>query len=150
LEILPQYEVYDLETCWSILSDHGDADPTNNTISRNGASSGTTVTNIFTRDTLYYTLGMPHRYLEIYGDPQAVQTNCPIESLYGEHSPEVKLFKTFRDSFLSTFPAGKEFVRLYYKWSPVMVDRIVTDEAWRTYMKFLADGIMPLVKIIVE
>jgi hypothetical protein len=154
MEILPQYEVYDLETCWSILSDHGDADPTNNTISRNGSTSGTTVTNIFTADTLYYTLGMPHTYLEIYGDPQVVpfpqDTDCPIESLYGRHSPEVQLFKTFRDSFLSTFPAGKEFVELYYTWGPVMVDTMSADEGLRTYLKLLTDGIVPLVKIIVE
>ena len=154
MEILPQYAVYDLETCWSILSDHGDTDPTNNTISRNGSTSGTTVTNIFTADTLYYTLGMPHTYLEIYGDPQVVpfpqDTDCPIESLYGRHSPEVQLFKTFRDSFLSTFPAGKEFVELYYTWGPVMVDTMSADEGLRTYLKLLTDGIVPLVKIIVE
>ena len=129
LEILPRYEVYDLDTCWSILSDHGEADPTNNTISRNGTSSGTTVTNIFTADTVYYTLGMPHKYLELYGDPQVVpfpeETDCPIESLYGQHSPEVQLFKTFRDSFLSTFPAGKEFIKLYYTWGPFMVDTMI-------------------------
>jgi hypothetical protein len=153
-EILPQYDVYDLEACWSILSDHGDADPTNNTISRNGTTSGTTVTNIFTADTLYYTLGMPHNYLEIYGEPQVVafplETSCPIESLYGEHSPEVQLFTTFRDTFLSTFPAGKEFIQLYYQWSPVMVNAMSTDQAWGRHMKFLIDGIVPLVKIIVE
>ena len=154
MEILPQYENYDSDTCFTILSDHGDGEATNNTISRNGVNTATTVTNIFTADKLYYTLGIPHNYLEIYGEPQVVafplETSCPIESLYGEHSPEVQLFTTFRDTFLSTFPAGKEFIQLYYQWSPVMVNAMSTDQAWGRHMKFLIDGIVPLVKIIVE
>ena len=154
MEILPQYDNYDSDTCFTILSDHGDEDATNNTISRNGVNTATTVTNIFTADTVYYTLGIPHKYLEIYGDPQVVPfpeaADCPIESLYGQHSPEVQLFKNFRDSFLRTFPAGKEFIELYYRWGPVMVDTMSADEALRTYMKFLTDALLPLVKIIVE
>jgi len=72
MEILPQQEIYDLDTCFTILSDHGDADPNNNTISRDGPNTGTTITNVFMTDKLYYTQGMPHRYLEIYGEPVAI------------------------------------------------------------------------------
>ena len=73
--ILPQQEIYDLDTCFAILSDHGDGDPTNNTISRNGINTGTTITNVFTADKVYYTQGMPHKYLEIYGDPVLIDLN---------------------------------------------------------------------------
>jgi hypothetical protein len=69
LEILPQFETYDLETCFAILSDHGDGEANNNTISRNGTSTGTTVTNVFTYDKVYYTLGRPHEYLDVYPGP---------------------------------------------------------------------------------
>jgi len=72
MEILPQQETYDLDTCFEILSDHGDGDPTNNTISRDGTNTGTTVTNVFTTDKVYYTQGMPHEYLEIYGEPVVI------------------------------------------------------------------------------
>ena len=69
LEILPQFETYDLETCLTILSDHGDGEANNNTISRDGGFTITTVLNIFTYDKVYYTLGIPHEYLETYPGP---------------------------------------------------------------------------------
>ncbi|MBW1824425.1 MAG: thrombospondin type 3 repeat-containing protein, partial [Deltaproteobacteria bacterium] len=62
-------DTYDLEACWAILSDHGDGEPNNNTISRNGSSTGTTLTNIFTYDKVFYTMGMPHEYLDTYSNP---------------------------------------------------------------------------------
>lgn len=70
MEILPEYETYDLNTCWNILTDHGDGEPNDNTISRNGTYAGTILTNIFSADEVYYTLGMPDRYLEVYKTPQ--------------------------------------------------------------------------------
>lgn len=72
MELLPTFDTYDLDTCWSILSDHGDEEANNNTISRNGPSTITTLTNIFTEEGSYYTLGVPHLYLEQYGEPQYV------------------------------------------------------------------------------
>lgn len=75
MELLPAYDTYDLDTCWSILSDHGETEPNNNTISRDGTSTGTTITNIFTADGMYYTSGMPHRYLETFGSPRYVDFN---------------------------------------------------------------------------
>jgi hypothetical protein len=69
LEILPQFETYDLETCFAILSDHGNGEANNNTISRDGFNTGTTVTNVFTYDKVFYTLGRPHEYLAAYPGP---------------------------------------------------------------------------------
>jgi hypothetical protein len=66
MELLNQAETYDLETCWSILTDHGDGPPNNNTISRKGSSTWTTMSNIFTTDMFYYTLGIPSSYFEVY------------------------------------------------------------------------------------
>lgn len=154
MEILPQYERYDIDTCFAILSDHGDGEPTNNTISRNGVNTATTVTNIFTADKVYYTLGIPHNYLALYGNPQVeafpVETDCLIESLYGQHSPEVQLFTAFRDTFLTGFPAGRELIQFYYQWSPLVVNTMNTDQAWGKHMKLLTDSILPLVEMIVE
>jgi hypothetical protein len=65
MELLNQAETYDLETCWSILTDHGDGEPNNNTISRKG-TSWTTMSNIFTPDMFYYSLGIPSKYFEVY------------------------------------------------------------------------------------
>jgi hypothetical protein len=80
MEIMPQQEIYDLDTCFKILSDHGDGEPNNNTISRDGSNTGTTVTNVFTTDKLYYTQGMPHQYLEIYGEPVIIDLSPIIDT----------------------------------------------------------------------
>ena len=70
--LMEQTETFDLNACWSILSDTNGGEPTSNTISRKGSwvSGGPVFGHIFTADGIYYTLGMPHAYLEEYGEPQ--------------------------------------------------------------------------------
>lgn len=72
MEILPGFEKYDIETCWKILTDSSNGEPTNDTICRRGDSTITTMANIFTDATAYYTIGPPCEYLSIYDDPMAV------------------------------------------------------------------------------
>jgi len=151
LEILPSYDTYDLETCWTILSDHGDGEPDNNTISRGGSSTGTVLTNIFTADKVYYTLGMPHEYLDIYGEPVVIDFKqeaepCPMEELYGEHSTKTELLRCYRDNVLSKTPEGQEIIRLYYEWSPVILKAMEGDKPFREEVKGLIDGFMPLIR----
>lgn len=62
---------YDIDTCWNILRDHANSDPNNN-ISRKGPSSQTVISNIFTADNVFYTLGVPHEYYDAYGTTQHV------------------------------------------------------------------------------
>ncbi|MCX5899937.1 MAG: C45 family autoproteolytic acyltransferase/hydrolase, partial [Proteobacteria bacterium] len=79
MEIIPKFEVYNLDTCWKILSDHGDGEPNNNTISRYGGNSSMTVySNVFTADTTYYTVGVPSQYLELYEAPQQISNAKPV------------------------------------------------------------------------
>ena len=47
---------------------------------------------------------------------------CPAVLLFGEDSDEVKLLRAFRDNILSQTIEGKELIRLYYQWSPALVD----------------------------
>lgn len=72
MELLPGFETYDLETCWKILSDTSGGDPGDNTIYRRGESTITTLANVFTDTTAYYTIGPPCEYLLLYGAPVAV------------------------------------------------------------------------------
>jgi hypothetical protein len=71
-ELLPAFEKYDIETCWKILTDSSNGEPTNDTICRRGDSTITTLANIFTDTTAYYTIGPPCEYLSIYDTPIAV------------------------------------------------------------------------------
>jgi hypothetical protein len=72
MDLLSQYEKFDLATCWSILTDHGDGEPNDTTICRKGNPYVTVISNIFTENTSYYTLGPPNEYLSMYGKPEAI------------------------------------------------------------------------------
>ena len=56
---------------------------------------------------------------------------CPAVQLYGEGSQEVMLLRDFRDRVLSTSPAGRELIRLYYALSPTIVKAMELDEGFK-------------------
>jgi hypothetical protein len=67
---------------------------------------------------------------------------CVSESLYGEHSEQTELLRQFRDTVLSTTPEGQELIRLYYEWSPVIVEMIEEDEEFKQEVKEMIDGVL--------
>jgi len=155
MELLPTLETYDADSCWTILTDHGDGEPDNNTISRDGSSTGTTVSHVFTADTMYYTLGRPHTYLELYNDPMAIDfpktsTTCSVEELYGGYAKETLQLRNFRDSVLSKIPEGKRLIKLYYEWSPTLVEAMQEDEEFKGEVKKIIDGILPSIRMLGE
>jgi len=157
MEILPELETYDADSCWTILTDHGDGDPNNNTICRDGDTTGTTVSHVFTADKMYYTLGRPDKYLEIYDNPIVIEFSqapttttttsvCPTETIYGEYSAETELLRYFRDNVLSQTPEGQEIIRLYYQWSPAIVKAMEEDEEFKEQMKEMVGGVLELIR----
>jgi len=157
MELLPQFDSYDIDTCFTILTDHGDGEPSPNTICRDSGTpfgAATTLTNIFTADTIYYTTGRPDRYLEVYGVPVRIDMKprplCTAEEIYGENSPETMLLKRFRDSVLAYLPEGKELIQLYYRLSPDMVHAIRNDASIRFSMKTFFDQLLPIIKFVTE
>lgn len=79
MELLAASEQYDLETCWNILTDSADGEPTNDTICRRGESTITTLANVFTEATAYYTIGPPCEYLPLYGAPIAIDLQASVQ-----------------------------------------------------------------------
>ena len=69
---------------------------------------------------------------------------CPAESIYGEGSLEVTLLRAVRDTVLSQTPEGREIIKLYYQWSPVVTMALRNDEAFKAEVKELLDGILSL------
>lgn len=73
-------------------------------------------------------------------------TICPTKEIYGEGSLEVTLLRVVRDDLLSQTPEGRELIKLYYQWSPVIVKMIEEDEEFREDLKEMIDGVLPLIR----
>jgi len=46
---------------------------------------------------------------------------------------------------LSTTPEGQEIIKLYYEWSPAIVQAMESDEEFKEDVKELVDGILGLI-----
>jgi hypothetical protein len=75
----------------------------------------------------------------ISGSTTTTVTPCPTEEIYGEHSEETELLRYLRDNVLSKTLEGQELIRLYYKWSPVIVEIMNEDEQFKAQVKETLD-----------
>ena len=71
---------------------------------------------------------------------------CVSEEIYGDHSDETELLRKFRDDVLSKTPAGQEIISLYYQWSPTLVKAMMGDKGFKTRVKALIDGVLPMIE----
>ena len=158
LEILPGYDTYDLETCWNILSDHGDGAANNNTISRDGGAFGSTATvfsTVFTGGKVYYTTQRPHEYLDTYTNPvvidsEQIEQPCIMEEIFGDDSKETKMLRGFRDNVLNNTPEGQQIIKMYYQWTPVIIEAMEKDEEFKEEVKEIIDAVLPIIRGQVE
>jgi hypothetical protein len=51
---------------------------------------------------------------------------------------------------LNKTPEGRELIRLYYWWSPVIVNAMAADTAFKKEVKDAIDGLLPVVKRAVK
>jgi hypothetical protein len=70
---------------------------------------------------------------------------CPVEEVYGESANETTLLRYFRENVLSQTPEGRELIKLYYQWSPVIVKAMKEDEGFKKEIKEMIDGVLGLV-----
>jgi ABC-type amino acid transport substrate-binding protein len=71
---------------------------------------------------------------------------CVSEEIYGDYSDETELLRKFRDEVLSKTPAGQEIINLYYQWSPTIVKAMMGDKRFKTKVKAILDGILPMIE----
>jgi len=69
---------------------------------------------------------------------------CPLLALFGEGSKEVETLRKFRDEVLSQTSEGREIIRLYYEWSPAIVEIMNEDEGFKEELKEIIDGVVLL------
>ena len=65
-------------------------------------------------------------------------------------SKETELLRHFRDNVLSQTPEGQEAIKLYYEWSPVIVNAMEEDEEFKENIKEMVDGVLPLIREAVK
>ena len=69
--------------------------------------------------------------------------DCPILNLYGEDSKQAQVLRDFRDNVLSKTQEGQELIKLYYQWSPMIVQAMEDDEEFKQEIKNMTDGVIP-------
>jgi hypothetical protein len=75
---------------------------------------------------------------------------CPAMALYGNSSREVELLRKFRDKVLSKTSAGQGLIRIYYMWSPMIVEEMKADINIKMKVKEIVDKFLPLVGGAIE
>lgn len=98
-----------------------------------------------------YRLNYPF-YLEGLTDPVTTSTTtstkfsapCALAVIYGEKSDKTELLRYIRDNALSTTPEGRELIKLYYQWSPVIVKIMDGDEDFKEEVQSVIDEVLPI------
>jgi hypothetical protein len=67
---------------------------------------------------------------------------CPAEEIYGENSAEVQILRAVRDNILSQTSQGREIIKLYYQWAPVITRAARNDRALKAEMRELIDAML--------
>ena len=70
---------------------------------------------------------------------------CPVEIIYGSDSKETELLRSIRDTLLSKSQEGRELIKLYYQWSPLVVRAMEADEDFKEDIKEMLDEILSLI-----
>jgi hypothetical protein len=71
---------------------------------------------------------------------------CPFKKIYGEDSEETELLRYIRDNILSKTQEGRELIRLYYEWGPVIAKAIEEEEGFKEEVKGMIDEILLLIE----
>jgi hypothetical protein len=71
---------------------------------------------------------------------------CPTEVIYGEDSEEVELLRALRDEVLSKTPEGREIIKQYYNFSPLLVEAMKADEGFENEVENVIDEVLMIIR----
>lgn len=60
------------------------------------------------------------------------------------------MLRSFKDNVLRQTPEGRELIRLFYFWNPLLIRAIEEDEALREEIKEMIDVMLPVNEETVE
>ncbi len=70
---------------------------------------------------------------------------CPLLAIYGENAEEIEILRDYRDNALNHSPEGREIIKLYYQWSPFIVEAMERDEELKQEVKDMINEILPII-----
>ena len=74
------------------------------------------------------------------------ESSCAVRQIYGESSAKTQLLRSVRDNLLKTTPEGRELIKLYYQWSPVIVKAMEADEDFKEEVKETIELFLPMMR----
>jgi len=83
-------------------------------------------------------------------EPGGICRVCPILCGLGADSEETALLRTFRDEVLSETAEGREIIKLYYQWGPLVARAMEADEEFKEDVTEIIKEILPIVGESVE
>jgi hypothetical protein len=84
------------------------------------------------------------------GTTTTIKKQCTSEEIYGEYAEETELLRYLRDNVLTQTPEGQELIRLYYQWSPVIVEVMENDGEFKEDLREMIDGVLGVIVEEVE
>ena len=71
---------------------------------------------------------------------------CMFTGLLGYNDPRLAVLKEVRDTVLSRTEEGRELIKLYYQWSPLISEAMEEDEEFKEELKGMIDGMLSLIR----
>ena len=75
---------------------------------------------------------------------------CSARTALNNDPEKIDTLRRFRDEVLSKTPLGREYITLYYRWSPVVVQMMQEDEELKEEVQILLEELLPLIKEMLE
>lgn len=71
---------------------------------------------------------------------------CSVQRALNNDEQKIETLRRFRDEVLAKTPVGREYIRLYYQWSPAVVQAMEEDEELKEEVKELIEELLPLIE----
>jgi predicted glutamine amidotransferase len=75
---------------------------------------------------------------------------CPAKKIYGEDAKQIQALRNFRDKVLNKTTEGQELIRLYYQWSPIIVEAMTQNEEFKEEIKEFIDKMLLMIEWAAE
>lgn len=75
---------------------------------------------------------------------------CLFQTTLNNDEQKIETLRRFRDEVLAKTPVGREYIRLYYQWSPAIVQELEEDEELKEEVKELLEELLPLIEKMLQ